>query len=329
MACILAGTLAACSNVNLDAAKALGRAGQSAAGSAAEFADVPRSKYQAYIEGLAFISAYPPPPPKNAGPNATAQRSCNPYGLTPLGETGQALAARYFELMDRRRAMLDKLSDVYGAFEALASYGAAEAVESGIAAFSAAANDYIRAVDPSATPVKTNVSGTIAAAGGMLVEDAQKSKVRQASIAIRERLEAVLTYLNREDSASAWTEMRGEQVRNGHRVAAGLWCAGLLDASPIIDSLASGYGMKISTAKSGGITADDPRLRQGVEGVLSIREEQANQAITSGYNAMTASIGDLITEHRKVEAGVPIDLEFLQTRIARLQSLVETLTSAE
>jgi hypothetical protein len=265
------------------------------------------------LDGLQFVSAYPPAPP-GGGP------TCNPYGLTAPDAELKTSAASYFVELAHVKAFFTQLSKTYEGFGALAGYGASAQVNQGLAGLTSATNDYLKATG--ANPLPANVTNVAAVVGGILVQEEQKRRVKEASASIRDVVEKFNAALKAHKAA--FTQPRVIEIRDGYKVVTALWCIGLLDARAIIENLSSGYGLAVAAAPDTPVDAKDmPLLKTAIEGVIQSQSVRAQAASDSAYDGITDGLDNLVNEHNKLERGQPVDIGTLQTKLAQLRQIIE------
>ncbi len=313
--------LAGCaSSPVLDNAAKLASAGQAASGATVDYIDATADGYQGYLDGLSFAAQYPLPPPRDASPPKGKARAaadtpppCNVYGLTPLSAEGRKSADEYFQRLDKTEAFFTQLSSTYAAFGALATYDAKGAVQSNLEGTVSAANGLLGKLNEPSIPDKAGA--LIAAAGGLFAQHAQEDAVKSASKSLRAIVERVSAALKAH--RSAFVDVRAEETRVSWEVAATMWCAGLVDARPVLAPL---------LADSGLVVAPDPpqdvALKKGVETLLAARAERAQARLGTGFDRITAGLDALVVEHNKLEADGPVDVGRLATLAASLKRLV-------
>lgn len=315
---LLAGVLllAGCSTTSLDQARSLAAAGKATSDSTADYLEVPRQSFAQYMDQLALASSFP----LRTAQNPTG---CN-IDLAPPTDALRTAAGQYFAELRQTRRFFVELGKTYDAFGDLASYNASGAVETSIANLSAAVNEH--AGDDDSARVPENISGLIGAGGGLIAGEAQKRAVVASSREIRLRLEAFTKAMR--GRRGLFVNVRSEQVRTGYSAARVLFCAGYMDARPILRGAASGYGMDPIVPGSP-ITGKDGTLSAGVDAVLAGRSIAAQADVLTAFDQVVDALDSLVAQHRKLEAGQPVDIKTLAARAATLRRLVDTYAGDE
>jgi hypothetical protein len=316
VAALLAAWVAACSSVDLGAAKELGQTGGK---TFTEFADAygaTGKQFSQYREAIILRGALAPVP---AGIPA-------PILIPPdQPEINQVVTE-----MVTRAAAMRAFVRAYKAFEDLAAYDAVGEMDKAlsnlgdaVAVFAAAAGSPIAAP---AAKVATNI---VASLGGVVAGEVQKSRVKSASAAMREDLEAFKKAHDFVMENQAMTAIRRRVFNAQADIASGLWMKGVLTANKYAAGWAAGSGLDVVDEKTQPITTKTyPALADPINRALRERRIAERDALEQAYAETGTIVDDLITAHRKLEAGVPIDVTELRARIAKLDGLLTRLNTA-
>lgn len=311
--------LAGCSTTTLDSAAKLGASGQAASGAMTTFIDTTADGYQGYVDGLTFASSYPMP---SAAEPKPASPPCNIYGLTPLSAQARKDNDDYFDTLAKTRTFFVRLSKAYEAFAALASYDAQTNIQNGLEGAVSAANDLLSKLNEPAIP--DNVGALIGTIGGLFARHAQEDAVLQAS----EQLRAISAQVSAAMKAhrGAFLVLRNLESQTSSQVAYTLWCAGLVDVHPLLPPLVQDSGLSVTDAP---LSATDPAVRQGIEAILAARAQKTKKDIGNAFDQITDGLDKLVQEHKKLEAGTPVDVGSLMTLVTNLDHLAELYSGAK
>lgn len=303
--------LGACSTTVLGQAQSLASAGKQAATSTSDFLATPAQQTETFYEGLTIASAFPIRSEANPG-------GCNMYGLTAPDAAFQKEVDDYLSALASTEHFFTRLAKVYDSFGALAAYDASGAVEKNVNDLSAAVNDFAGKVGGPTVPA--NISGVIASVGGLAAQERQKQKILAASKEIRTRVQAYATAMRARPGL--FTNARQEQINQGYKVAETLWCAGVMDARPMLKGIAADYGMDLPAGQAA-ITSKDPIMAPVAPKVLKFRSKRDVDQVDQAFSQILDGLDDLAAQHEKLEKGAPIDIDGLADRTAKLRALVE------
>lgn len=303
--------LASCSTLSVEQAGKLASAGREAAAGTTAFLQVPRERNGAWIEGSAFAASYPLPAP--------GVTTCNRYGVQPIPQSTRTIAEAYYAELDKTARFMGALDKAYSAYAELVAYDARGEFNTAYDGLVGAAKDYIGvSFDP-------GVTAAIGSIGGLVQSERQKARAKQGSERIRRVLEGFAPAFRAHQRG--FTGLREQQVREGYQHVATLWCAGLLDARPLIAELATGYGL--APLGPDPVTASDPQVNTAIAKVLEERSKLRGRDVDQAFEKIAKTFDDLIVEHRKVEAGQAADIGLLTAQIAELRQIVEAYSQAE
>lgn len=301
---------AACANVNR-AAQQLATRGNQAAVSYQQALTQTGGYLDGYLEGQYLLAPLTGREPPGAGM------------LDSLHKLNRALAAR--------AAMMGALANTYTAFGELASYGAAQQTESALDNLAGAGQAYAGALDVQWPPIASAAGKIAALAGGWLVAGVQARQLREASILIRQRLEAIIRVMEKERQALSL--IREEIVRGNQQTAIALWRLGIGSPFPIIESQIGSFGL---TVDQGALerrmnempAAERAQLRAAIDSVIDLRARRKQALEADLVEANIDALRRLVAEHRAFEHDKPLDLQAVSEQISRMRAIVEQINQA-
>jgi hypothetical protein len=306
-------TVAACSNVDLTAAKALSQVGVAASTGLRNDAVAVQQRVRDYparealIVGLMNPGASPPP------------------GLANLTQTLDGL-------LSARTRMFGQLVAVYTSFGDLAAYNAGGSVAASTGSFVDASNGFIAAVNQAAnktlSPVNINVAAIGADINVGIADEALKRKVQTASVAIRTALGTVVPALEAEMQYSL--SLRRVIDGQGSLLRTALVQNGLAQykqttsqaAADVVNAVGLQPAADIDTQLS---DPDGTAKRQAFETYIAASAAAQGRDAANGYAAQVELLQELIRQHEQLEAGVPIGLQTLQDWVGRVQTILTKL----
>jgi hypothetical protein len=303
VALVAIALVSGCSTVVIGDAQRLAQTGSKAASSMEAAVTVPRDQLDRYVRSEYLRSGLQPgiSPP-------------SPQTLASIASIKSSLAAR--------ASALDSLGTLYGAFGDLAAYDAGGEFAKATSGAVGAVNGYARTVGADAL-VTAQPAAALSSGAGLIGEEVQKRKLREASAIVRgvvEQLAAVLTA--ERDAVTALLELSAQETQ---LVLIQLWEARMLDARPLLEEFATAPGLAF---RAGPLTAESERLRPAVTSLLRYDIDEQQRRATASYDASLRGLTQLAAEHRKFEAGAPLTLELVEQQLARLKAIFETVKSA-
>lgn len=202
--------VSACASVNIDSARTLGKAGRSVAVQAQQNIMVSDKEYLRARDSEAFLHGY-----SGATQSALYVKLLNSYD-----EIRQELA--------KRSVVFEKLADLYDTFGELAGLDAGGQTEKAIGDLGGAITEYAKQLKQPA-PLSGNVVTLISKTGGMVVTGIQKAEIREASIQIREKIEAFQQLLENKLVREQMTGFRETLASSRKAAFIMLWDAGVYD----------------------------------------------------------------------------------------------------
>jgi hypothetical protein len=307
--------MTACSSVDLGAAKELGQAGGKGF---TEFGDayaLTGKQMSQYKEANILRGALAPVPPGSP---------------IPVLKVDPKSADKVVKEMAARAAAMRAFVRAYKAFEDLATYDAAGEMDKALSNLGDSVMVFAAAVgSPLAAPAAKIATNVVASLGGVIAGEDQKARVKSASQAIRANLETFKEIHDFAEEQKAIVDTRKDLFNAQLEVASGLWRMGVLTANKYAASWAVGSGLDVVDEKTQPITTRTyPGLATPINNALRARREAERDAIEQVYAETGEAIGDLISAHKKLEAGVPIGVAELRARIAQLEGLLTRLSTA-
>jgi hypothetical protein len=231
---------------------------------------------------------------------------------------------RVADVLETREGMFDALVALYGSLQAGMSYNAATETENAFTGFVASVEAYRKAVDLPSSQLADRPQ--VAAAGriaGVIAEYLQKRNMVRASRLVSEQLPKVREALVAEQQLNI--SVRTTNALLKHRLADALRDLGLADVSADVDAAA-----RLADTTKASSAADayksNIRVRQGFAVYNSWSDSVfERQLIASEYQKMIDGMDDLLKQHRRFEAGEPIDLGLLIADAERIKSISDML----
>lgn len=302
--------ISACASVNIDSARTLGKAGRSVAVQAQQNIMVSDKEYLRARDSEALLHGY----------SGTTQSDAYMQLLDSYGVIQQELA--------KRSVVFEKLADLYDAFGELAGLDAGAQTEKALGDLGGAIAEYAKQVKQPAL-LSSDATAAISKIGGIIASEIQKAKIKEASILIRERVNAFQELLGSKLVREQMTGFR-ELLASDRKVAfIILWDAGVYDPKPLLDDFGADAGL-VAQNNVAALIKSNRQLGNALKEVLDKRLAR-NQfdLIEKSYDASLAALRHLVSEHKKLEQGEPLDLGRLQAIVAELRGVVVLLGKAK
>jgi hypothetical protein len=224
-----------------------------------------------------------------------------------------------------RQQMFAGLNDVYVSFGALCTYDAKGEVEKSMGNTMQAANNL--ATELGGT-VPASVDKLFTAVTGDVVGQFQSERIKNASVKIRSLLEGIVFLLEKQNEKDAVNGMQDVISRDKLKVAKYFWENGYALADGILDEEIQSYGLTPKTIALSD-ASKNKYLSNGIDAVLDWREKKEVNSQVAAYNATIQSLRTLISEHSKIEAGEPVNLEAIQGYMSTVQQYVNLITAVK
>jgi hypothetical protein len=288
----------ACSNINIEAAKALSSTGRDTASRIQQ--NVLASEKE-YLRGRDCIAL------------------CNGFDDTTKTKKYQEILEGYDKNQKEirsRSVVFERLAELYTAFGELAGLDAGVQTEKALKDLGEAINGYAKATDQSWS-VPSDATVVISKIGGLLTEEIQKAKIKEASKQIRDKVEDFIELLKYESTGEHLLAYRKDLFSERKHAFKILWSKGVYDPKPIFDDFGEDAGL---TAQGEAVKKINPdsELGKAIAEVIDKRLELKSNTIQEDYDASLAAIKQLIKEHNKLEKGEPLDLAHLRAITAKL-----------
>lgn len=236
-----------------------------------------------------------------------------PLDVAGIAQTKAALRAR--------TELAAALGKSYSAMNALASYDARGAIESGLANVFGATNTLRANVGLPAIP--DPVTKIVPVLGGALVQHRQVAKLKQASARLRVALEGYKQALEAGKRGSV--SVLKDEIGESYDLQIALWRRGYLDANGLLAETGASSGLTVPGEDSVRFTAKDEALCKAVRTALEGKRDELRSAVESEYDAQINTIDELIAAHEKFEAGAPLDPTELAALLDQLTSLAQEI----
>lgn len=298
--------LSGCRSLSLGEAGTLAKAGQQSSAEISQFYSATREQLPLVLEIEVLRSALEP-------------------GVSAPSPQMTASIERIKKSLSLRGKLADDLGGLYGSMYELAATDYA-------GGFQASSNKLLGTVNALATavgaanPLSDAQATFINQHLGRLVTAKQKQKVRLANAIVLQQLLAVQTVLA--DERRITSSLRKATTRQLQQGGISLWRAGTLSAKPLLSRYANVTGLEL-VGKDEDFTSKNPRLKDAVPALIRYRFEQLDAAEEKRYDAMEETVAGLIKRHRELEAGAPIDLEWLLGQVAKLQTLKDEIKALQ
>ncbi len=288
----------ACSNINIEAAKALSSTGRDTASRIQQ--NVLASEKE-YLRGRDCIAL------------------CNSFDNTTKTKGYKKILEDYDKNQKEirsRSVVFERLAELYTAFGELAGLDAGGQTEKALKDLGEAINEYAKTTDQPWS-VSSDTTEVISKIGGLLAEEMQKAKIKKANVLIRTKVEDFVKLLKYESTDEHFLEYREDLFSERKLAFKILWSKGVYDPKPILDDFGEDAGL---TAQGEAVKKINPdsELGKAIAEVIDKRLELKSKAIQEDYYASIAAIKQLIEEHNKLEKGEPLDLAHLRAITAKL-----------
>jgi len=294
--------ISACASVNIDAARALGKVGRSVAVQAQQNIMVSDKEYFRAQDSEALLHGY----------NGTTQVTTYLELLKLYDDIQQEIT--------KRSVVFEKLADLYDAFGDLAGLDEGAQTEKALGDLGGAIDEYAKQLKQPA-PVLGDSTAVISKIGGIVATEIQKAKIKEASALIRKRVDTFQQFLGNKLVRAQMTEFREMLATDRKAAFITLWDIGVYDPKPLLDDFGTDAGLTAQNNVAA-LMKSNPQLSNALKEVLDKRLTR-NQfdLIEKSYDASLAALRHLVSEHKKLEQGEPLDLTRLQTIVAELRSV--------
>jgi len=248
------------------------------------------------------------------------------FGGTTASDKYKAILQMYGNIhqeLAKRAMVFEGLADVYDAFGELAAFDAAEQTEAALGNLGGAIEEYAMQLKQS-PPVSSGTTAVIANIGGLVAAEAQKAKIKEASIQIRARVDTFLQLLGSALVREQMTGFRSLLISDVKAALNILWDAGVYDPKPLLDEIGAAGGLA-AQKDAAQLVKSNVELRRALGEVLDQRLAGQMELIAQGYDASLAALRQLTAQHKKLEEGEPLDLTRLRAISAQLRSIVVLL----
>jgi hypothetical protein len=292
--------ISACASVNIDAAKTLSKAGQGVAVQAQQNIMVSDKEYLLAMDSEAFLHGY----------NGSTESVQYKQLLMVYNDIQQELS--------KRAVVFEKLADLYDAFGKLAELDAGGQTSKALGELGGAIADYATQFKQPAS----DVTAIIANIGGIAATEIQKAEIREVSAMIRVRVEAFQALLENKLVREQMTGFRSLLAKDREAAFMILWNAEVFDPKPLLDDFGSYAGL-VARSNAAALIKSDPKLALALNETLAKRLKRNQSAlIGKSYDKSLAALKELVSAHKKLEQGAPLDMARLQAITAELRSLV-------
>lgn len=193
-----------------------------------------------------------------------------------------------------RQKMLKSLAGVYTSFGALCAYDAKGEVEKAVGQTVKAGNDLSTILGGG--NISTAAGALFAKAGGEIVGLYQSTRIKAASMKIRNLLTGIVFLLEKQTEQNAMIAARKEIARGKLKVAEALWSNKIALADTILDEQVQAYGLTLDK-EAAKLASKSAFLSKGVSNVLKWRHEQEESLIDLAYNNAIKALKELQNEH--------------------------------
>jgi hypothetical protein len=254
------------------------------------------------------------------------------------GYGGTIQSAEYLQILNlyndvqlelaKRSVVFEKLADLYDAFGELAGLDAGAQTEKALGDLGGAITGYANQLKQP-KPLSSDATGVISKIGGLVVTEIQKAKIKEASILIREKVDAFQQLLGNKLVREQMTGFRELLASDRKAAFTILWDAGVYDPKPFLDDFGTDAGLVAQNNVSALIKSNPDSgkaLNNALKEVIDKRLSR-NQSvlIEKAYDTSLTALKNLVSEHKKLEQGEPLDLARLQAIVAELRGIVVLL----
>ena len=295
--------LTGCAGVNKSAASKLAVQGAQVATTSAQSYQSTSQTLVQYVEGEYLLSGlsdgYSPPSQNMLNSISTIQKE-----------------------LQLRQQMLNSLSSLYVSFGALCDYDAQGEVEKSVNSTVQAGNSLSELLGGG--QLSASAGKLFADASGAVVGQIQSHRIKNASAKIRSVLQGVVLILQHTNEQAAVVSMRKTISEGKLKVANKLWEGDFASAGSIIDQHIQVFGLTpIESAVSG--ASKNPGMKKGIEAVLKWRQQEEDDSQAAAYQATIQALQSLISQHKQIEAGEPVNLESIQAQLTTIQQYVNLI----
>jgi len=302
--------VSACSGINIDAAKTLGKTGRTVVVQAQQNIMVSDKEYSCAMDSEYFMHGY----------GGTTQLPQYLQILDSYNDVQQELA--------KRSVVFEKLADLYDAFGGLAGLDTGTETEKALGDLGGAITSYAKQINKP-TALLSDATGVISKIGGIIMTEIQKNKIKEASIQIRQRVDAFEQLLGSPTVRNQTIGFRNLLAADRNSAFTTLWDSGVYDPKSLLDNFGMDAGLVSKNNVSDLIksTPDSGKaLNNGLKEVIVKRLSRNDLVlIEKSYDTSLTALKNLVVEHKKLEQGEPLDLARLQANIAELQGIVVLL----
>jgi hypothetical protein len=227
----------------------------------------------------------------------------------------------------KRSVVFEKLADLYDAFGELAGLDAGEQTERALGNLGGAIEDYAEQIkQPS--PIYSGTTAVISKIGGLVATEIQKAKIKEASIQIRARVEDIQKLLENELVREQMTGFQEFLLSDRKAAFVKLWDAEVYDPTPLLNDFGADVGL-VAQKDVTTLIKTNKALKDALVEVLDKRLAIKSELIRQGYDASLGALRHLVTEHKKLEQGEPLDLTRLRAIVAELRGIAVLLAKAK
>ncbi len=299
-----------CSNVNIEAAKSLGAAGRDVASQMQQNVLASDKEYLRTRDCVALVHGF--------------------SGTTNSGSYKQLLELYddVYQELAQRSAVFEKLASLYDEFGELAGLDGGERTEKALGDLSTAINGYAKRVLKREAPISSDTTAVISKIGGLAAAEIQKAKIKEASIQIQARVGVFLKLFEDPLIRAQMTGFRGVMASDRKTALVILWDEGVYEYDPksMLDDLGAEAGL-VAREDAAELVKSNPKLDSALREVFDKRLSRGGQLelVERGYDSSLSALRRLISEHKKLEQGEPLDLARLRAVAAELRGIAVLL----
>ena len=295
-----------CSPVNIEAAKSLSSTGRDTASQMRQNVLVSDKEYLRARDSVAFQNGF------------SGTTNTNNYKLF-LGSYDKV----YIELT-QRAVVFERLADLYDAFGELAGLDAGGQTEKALGELGGAVEAYAKAINRQ-SPVSSDTTAVISRIGGLLAREVQKAKIKKASEQIQKRVKDFQVLFKDPLIRSQMIGFRTAAASDRKAAFDVLWDLGVYDPKPVLDDFGADAGLAAQKDVAT-LIKSNPALGRALKEVIDKRFSRNQlELVEKGYERSLNALDGLISEHDKLENGVPLDLAHLRAIITELRGIAVLL----
>lgn len=301
--------ISACAGINIEATRALSMTGRNAAIQMQQNIFVSDKEYLRARDSEALLHGF--------------------SGTTRLGKYTEILKL-YNEIhweLAKRSVVFEKLADLYDAFGELAGLDAGEQTEKALGDIGGAIKEYAEQLKQP-PPIYSDTTAVISKIGGLVATEIQKAKIKEASIQIRARVEDIQKLLENKLIREQMTGFQEFLLSDRKAAFVKLWDAGVYDPTPLLNDFGADVGL-VAQKYVTTLIKTNKELKDALAEVLDKRLTIKSELTKQSYDASLGVLKHLVTEHKKLEQGKPLDLTRLRAIVAELRSIAVLLTKAK